>query len=74
MLGAHEIHTYRPYEPARGNDSSRRSRVPSLDQLKWVKTALEVFILLLAVPWLLHELIKHPGDLTKKIAGHHMKA
>lgn len=55
--------------PAR--DDARR-RLPTYEQLRTIKTGLEVFILLLAIPWLLSELIRNPSALTKKIAGHHM--
>jgi hypothetical protein len=49
-----------------------RRRLPNYEQLRTIKTALEVFVLALAVPWLVHELFRNPGGLTKRIAGHHM--
>lgn len=56
------------------HQARRSSRLPSYEQLRTVKTALEVFVLALAIPWLIHELVRNPGSLTKKIAGHHMGA
>lgn len=60
------------YELQQQQPSRRGSRLPDYEQLRTVKTALEVFVLALAVPWLIHELFRDPGSLTRKIAGHHM--
>lgn len=56
---------------APGQTAGRRG-LPTYEQLRTLKTALEVFILALAIPWLVHELLRNPGGLTKKLAGHHM--
>ena len=47
-------------------------RLPSYETLRTIKTALEVFVLALALPWLVHELVFNPGGLTRRVARHHM--
>jgi hypothetical protein len=46
-------------------------RLPSRDQMETVKVALELLLLLLALPWLLYRLVTNPADLVRKIGHHH---
>jgi hypothetical protein len=49
------------------------SRWPSKQQLDYLKTALELLLLLIAIPWVLRELARDPAGLSKKAAAHHLK-
>lgn len=46
--------------------------LPSKPTLDWLKVALEVLLLLLAVPWLLRELARNPGKVTRAAARKHL--
>lgn len=49
----------------------RRRLTPTAEQLSYTKDLLEVFVLLLALPYLLHELFSgRARDLSKRMAGH----
>lgn len=45
---------------------------PKKADLDYVKTAVEVFLLLLAVPWLLAQLARRPGHVAKQAARKHV--
>jgi hypothetical protein len=47
-----------------------RGRLPAYQTLEYAKTALELILLLLAVPFLIYELFAHPIQLSKRMAGH----
>lgn len=49
-----------------------RRLIPSKGTLEYLKVALELLLLLLAVPWLLRELVKHPGQISRKAARKHL--
>lgn len=49
------------------------SRLPSKNSLEYLKLALELLLLLLAVPWLLRELTRHPGKVSRQAASKHLK-
>lgn len=55
-----------------GEHPSRR-RLPAKATLEYLKLALELLLLLLALPWLLRELVRHPAALSRKAAGKHLK-
>jgi len=46
---------------------------PAKSTLDYHKTLIELALLLLAVPWILRELFKHPGQVSRKAAGRHLK-
>jgi len=50
-----------------------RFGIPSKQTLDYAKVALELLLLLLAVPWLVRELIRNPGELSHKAATKHLK-
>lgn len=47
------------------------SLIPSPQTTEHWKNLLELFVLLLAVPFLLTELFRDPGRLSERMAGHH---
>jgi hypothetical protein len=47
-------------------------RLPSHQSLSYVKVGLELLLLLLAVPWILRELTRHPGQVSRKAASKHL--
>lgn len=49
-----------------------RSLIPSKPTLDHVKVALEVLLLLLAIPYVLRELARHPGRLSRRAATKHL--
>jgi hypothetical protein len=49
-------------------------RLPAYQTLEYAKTALELIVLLLALPFLVYELFAHPIQLSKRMAGHHSLA
>lgn len=48
-------------------------KIPSKDTLEHAKIALELLLLVLAVPWILRELFHDPGRLSKAAAAKHLK-
>lgn len=40
-------------------------------RLNYLKTALEVLLLLLALPWVIRELFRNPLDTGRRLAGAH---
>jgi hypothetical protein len=48
-----------------------RSWIPTADQLSYTRDLLEVFVLVLALPYLVHELFTSPVGLSERMAGHH---
>jgi hypothetical protein len=51
----------------------QRGRLPAKDTLEYIKLALELLLLLLAVPYLLRELARHPGNVSRRAASKHLK-
>lgn len=47
-------------------------RLPAKDKLEYVKIALELALLLLAVPWLLREIIRNPKGASRRAARKHL--
>lgn len=63
---------YPAQQASPGGTVAVRSRAGGLftfQHLQYVKTALEVLLLLLALPWILRELARDPIDAGRKIAG-----
>lgn len=54
-------------------DRGFAGRLPSKGTLEYLKVALELLLLLLAVPWLMRELVKHPGKVSRQAAARHLK-
>jgi hypothetical protein len=48
--------------------------MPSKAGLEYLKLVIELLLLLLAVPWILRELARHPGEVSRKAANRHLKA
>lgn len=46
--------------------------VPSKQRLDHIKVALEVLLLLLAVPWILRELARNPQRASRRAAAKHL--
>lgn len=59
---------WQPQQPAGGV----LARIPSKDTLDHVKVAIEVLLLLLAVPWILRELAHNPGRASRRAAAKHL--
>lgn len=59
--------------PVGGAPAAGRPGWPAKGQLDYTKTLIEVVLLLLAVPWLVKQLVRHPGGLSKAAAEHHLK-
>ena len=60
------------HELTRHDDRQETRRLmPTAEQLSYTKNLLEVFVLLLALPYLLHELLTGPRELSERMAGHH---
>ena len=57
--------------PQAPSQTAGRSWIPTADQLSYTKNLLEVFVLLLALPYLVHELFTSPIGLSERMAGHH---
>lgn len=49
-----------------------RRILPSRQALEYLKLALELLLLLLAVPYLIRELSRHPGQVSKRAAAKHL--
>jgi hypothetical protein len=47
--------------------------LPARHKLEYLKVALELLLLLLAVPWLIRELARDPSGLSRKAATRHLK-
>jgi hypothetical protein len=54
-----------------GHYTTQRRLLPSAEKLAYLKDLLEVFILLLALPSILGELLHNPTRLSARMAGHH---
>lgn len=50
-----------------------RAGWPAKSTLDYHKTLLELLLLVLALPWLLKQLAKHPGQVSREAAQHHLK-
>ena len=64
-----------PAQPAAassGGGRLPRAGWPEKADLDYVKTAVEVFLLLLAVPWLLAQLVRRPARVSRQAARHHV--
>lgn len=51
--------------------ATSRRWIPNAEQLSYTRDLLEVFVLLLALPYLIHELFHSPAGLSERMAGHH---
>lgn len=58
-----------PLYPQPGPQTPRR--LPSKDTLDYVKVGVELLLLLLAIPWVLRELIRNPARASRKAAAKH---
>jgi hypothetical protein len=47
--------------------------LPSKNTLEYLKLAIELLLLLLAVPWLIREMARNPGRLSRQAANKHLK-
>lgn len=47
-------------------------RAPSQQALSYAKTALELLLVLLGIPWIIRELTRHPGRVSRKAAAKHL--
>lgn len=63
-----------PFAPNTGEPGATApsSRLPSKQTLEYLKIAIELLLLLLAIPWLLRELVRHPAQLSRKAASRHL--
>jgi hypothetical protein len=65
-------------QPAPQQDTASESqggllgRLPAKTTLDYTKVAIEVLLLLLAVPWILRELVKNPGRVSQRAATKHL--
>lgn len=50
------------------------SGLPAKGTLDYLKTAIELLFLLLAIPWVIRELVRSPGRASRKAANTHLKA
>lgn len=48
------------------------TRLPSKDNVEYCKLILELLLLLLAVPWILRELVRNPRAASRKAAAKHL--
>lgn len=62
---------YAPFTPA--PPAAASSKLPAKHTLEYCKLAIELLLLLLAIPWLLRELVRHPGRVSKAAASKHLK-
>ncbi len=46
---------------------------PAKTTLDYHKTLIELLLLVLAIPWLVKQLVKHPGQVSREAANHHLK-
>lgn len=53
--------------------SAPRPGWPAKSTLDYHKTLIELLLLVLAVPWILKQLLKHPGQVSHAAARHHLK-
>lgn len=58
---------------AAGAVTPPRAGWPTKSTLDYHKTLIELLLLVLAIPWILKQLVKHPGDVSRRAAGHHLK-
>lgn len=49
-----------------------RQLLPAKDKLEYLKILLELALLLLAVPWLLREIIRNPKNASRRAAKKHL--
>jgi hypothetical protein len=50
-----------------------RAGWPAKSTLDYHKTLIELLLLVLAIPWILKQLAKHPAKVSQQAAGHHLK-
>ena len=50
----------------------RRQLLPAKDKLEYLKVLLELMLLLLALPWLVREIIRDPRGASRKAAKKHL--
>ncbi len=60
-----------PWGPQQEQQAGPRG-LPSKHTLDYLKVALELLLLLLAVPWLIRELARDPKALSRKAASKHL--
>lgn len=48
--------------------------LPAKGTLDYLKTAIELLFLLLAIPWVVRELVRSPSRASRKAANTHLKA
>lgn len=58
--------------PDQNTQAGGRRLLPSKPQLEYAKVALELLLLLIAVPWVIRELFRNPSDLSRKAATKHL--
>ena len=61
-----------PYQQQQPAPAGVLARIPSKNTLDHIKVAVEVLLLLLAVPWIIRELATHPGRATRRAAAKHL--
>lgn len=64
-----------PYPQQQGAPTAPQraaSRLPAKHTLDYIKVAIEVLLLLLAVPWILRELARNPGKASRRAAAKHL--
>jgi len=59
--------------PAASPVAAPRAGWPAKSTLDYHKVLLELLFLVLALPWLLRQLAKHPGQVSRAAAQHHLK-
>lgn len=47
--------------------------LPSKPQLEYAKLALELLLLIIAIPWILRELARDPAGVSRKAASKHLR-
>lgn len=52
--------------------ATRRVGLPSKSTLDYAKVAIELLLLALAIPWIVRELTRNPGRLSKRAAAKHL--
>jgi hypothetical protein len=50
-----------------------RAGWPAKNTLDYHKTLIELLLLVLAIPWILKQLVKHPGNVSRQAASRHLK-
>jgi hypothetical protein len=63
-----------PYgaQPAPQAAAGGPSRLPAKGTLEYCKLTIELLLLLLAVPWIVRELVRSPGRASRRAAAKHL--